>query len=56
MEVVEKDIINSDFIFQSDYLFSSPSLAASIVMGRNANGRTEWKTIDNRTIKDFEEA
>ena len=29
--------------FTQDYSFSSPSTAATIVMGRNANGRTEWK-------------
>ena len=36
-------------------LFTSPSLAAAIVMGRNANGRTEWKTPDGKTIRDLEE-
>ena len=51
----DNEIISSDFIFLSDYVFSSPSLAASVVMGRSANGRTEWKTIDNRSIKDIEE-
>lgn len=37
-----------------DYLFSSPSAAASIVMGRNANGLNEWKLKDGTTLKDFE--
>jgi hypothetical protein len=54
-KLIDNEIISSDFIFLSDYLFSSPSLAASVVMGRSANGRTEWKTIDNRSIKDIEE-
>ena len=26
-----------------DYSFSSPSLAASVLLGRSANGRIEWK-------------
>lgn len=54
-KLIEKEIINSDFVFLSDYVFTSPSVAAAVVMGRSANGRTEWKTIDNRSIKDIEE-
>jgi hypothetical protein len=40
--------------FPDDCIFSSPSTAASIVLGRNANGLTEWKLKDGRTLKDFE--
>lgn len=40
--------------FPDDYIFSSPSTAASIVLGRNANGLTEWKQKDGKTLKDFE--
>jgi hypothetical protein len=40
--------------FPEDYIFSSPSTAAVIVMGRNANGLTEWKQKDGKTLKDFE--
>lgn len=54
--LIEKGIVSTDYIFQNDYIFTSPSLAASVVMGRSANGRTEWKTIDGRCIKDIEEA
>lgn len=54
-KLIEKDIVDSGFHFCKDYIFTSPSLAASIVMGRNANGRTEWKTIDNKTLKSIEE-
>ena len=47
--------INSNvIILQEDYLFSSPSAAASIVMGRNANGLNEWKLKDGITLKEFE--
>jgi hypothetical protein len=45
---------NGDIVFPDDYLFSSPSAAASIVMGRNSNGLTEWKLKDGTTLKDFE--
>jgi hypothetical protein len=41
--------------FPDDYIFSSPSTAASIVLGRNANGLTEWKAKGRQeTLKDFE--
>ena len=42
------------FEFSDDYIFSSPSTAAVMVMGRNANGLTEWKNKDGKTLKDFE--
>ena len=50
-----KPLLNTEFHFLKDYIFTSPSLAAAVVMGRNANGRTEWKTSDHKTIKDIEE-
>lgn len=40
--------------FPEDYIFSSPSTAASIVLGRNANGLTEWKQKGGKTLKEFE--
>ncbi|MFT5773365.1 MAG: hypothetical protein ACI9ZX_002772 [Algoriphagus sp.] len=40
--------------FPEDYIFSSPSTAASIVLGRNANGLTEWKLKNGKTLKEFE--
>ena len=54
-KLVNKGIVDQEFLFVSDYVFTSPSLAAAIVMGRNANGRTEWKTVENKSIKDIEE-
>lgn len=48
--VYEKDF----YIFSDDYIFSSPSTAATIVMGRNANGLTEWKNTNGKTLKDYE--
>lgn len=53
--LIDKNIIDSDLKFTKDYIFTSPSLAAAIVMGRNANGRTEWKTNEHQSIKDIEE-
>lgn len=40
--------------FPEDFIFTSPSTAASIVLGRNANGLTEWKQKGGKTLKEFE--
>ena len=56
-QLIEKGIIgvkNEEMEFFEDYVFSSPSTAAVMVMGRNANGLTEWKLKNGRTLKDFE--
>lgn len=51
----KKGIIDVNQKMTRDYIFTSPSLAAAIVMGRNANGRTEWKNDNHKSIKDIEE-
>lgn len=52
----ESIIISSDnkLVLNEDYLFSSPSMAAAIVLGRNANGLEEWKLKNGQTLKGFE--
>lgn len=55
--LIDKGIINitSDgWTLADDYIFGSPSTAASIVMGRSANGLLEWKLSDGRTLKGYE--
>lgn len=42
--------------FTQDYVFSSPSTAAALVLGRSANGRIEWKDAQGRTLKALQEA
>ena len=39
-----------------DYPFSSPSAAASVLLGSNRNGRTDWKDVKGRTLKELQEA
>ncbi len=51
-EVIKKE--QDNMIFTQDYLFSSPSAAAMVVLGRSANGRTEWKTKEGKMLKDIE--
>ncbi len=41
-------------ILKQDYLFSSSSSAAMILMGRSANGLTEWKMKSGKTLQEFE--
>jgi len=45
-QLVEKEIIK-ERIFQADYEFGSISLAASVVLGRNARGQKEWVDSNN---------
>jgi hypothetical protein len=44
------------FVFAQDYVFSSPSTAAGVVLGHSSNGRTNWKTADGRTLREVQEA
>ena len=37
-------------VFTRDYLFSSPSMAATALQGRSANGWVEWKDSIGRTL------
>ena len=37
-------------VFMEDYIFSSPSTAAGVVLARSANGWREWKFNDGRTL------
>ena len=54
--LIDNGIVDSDFTFVKDYVFNSPSSAADIVMGRSANGLTEWKTEDGQILKNTLEA
>jgi Domain of unknown function (DUF4357) len=38
-----------------DYAFDSPSQAAAVLLGRSANGRTEWTDENGRTLKSIQE-
>lgn len=41
-------------VFARDTEFSSPSFAAAVVRGGNANGQTEWLDSEGRTLKAIE--
>ena len=47
-EVLRKvDAVNQ---FTSNYIFSTPSRAAAVVLAREANGWIEWKYEDGKTL------
>ena len=55
--IKEKCIENNeiiDGILQKDKLFSSPSYAASFVLGRSINGKELWKTKEGFSLNDLE--
>ena len=41
-------------ILKKDFPFDSPSLAASVMLGRSSNGRTEWKDEHGKALKELE--
>ena len=45
----KRGVINDTWTFVSNYTFHSPSQAASVVAGRNTNGRTAW--VDARGMQ-----
>lgn len=59
MSVIRRELIETGvlkdageaFVFAQDYFFNSPSTAAGVVLGRPANGRTEWKNSKGETLK-----
>lgn len=58
-ELKERGVIKvegSALVFTQDFSFSSPSTAASVILGRAANGRTEWKDKQGRVLKALQEA
>jgi hypothetical protein len=55
--LLEKGVLRRDgdfLVFTSSYSFSSPSSAASAVIGASANGRILWKLPDGHTYAEWE--
>lgn len=52
-KLLNEDILIRDgdlYRFTDDFVFSSPSSAAAIVLGRSANGWIEWKYPNEKTL------
>jgi hypothetical protein len=46
---------NNQYVFMQDYVFSSPSSSAGMILGRPSNGRIEWKDKNKKTLKELQE-
>lgn len=53
-KLISENIIDSAFTFTKDYIFSSPSTAASIISGNSTNGKIAWRNSQGMTLKDYE--
>lgn len=53
-ESVISPLSEGNIRFLHDYVFRSPSRAAAVVLGRNANGRDAWKTKTGKSLKDLQ--
>lgn len=40
--------------FSQDFEFASPSAAAAVISGGNANGLTSWKNVEGKTLKEID--
>ena len=51
---MDRGVVQADgragLVFAKDHLFQTPSSAAIVLMGRNANGWTEWKNASGLTL------
>lgn len=50
----QKADINENGILQEEVLFKSPSYAASFILGMNTNGKTDWKTVEGKTLSSLD--
>ena len=55
--LLDKGVLRQEgdsLILTSDYSFSSPTAAASVMRGASSNGRSSWKLPDGRTYGEWE--
>lgn len=52
-DMLEQDGVIKSGVFQRDHGFSSPSAAASVVLGNSSNGRLLWKTAGGVKLGDL---
>lgn len=41
------------YLLEEDVTFSSPSLAAAVMLGKECNGKVLWRTEDGQMLKDI---
>lgn len=47
-------IFSENYELSEDYVFNSPSQAAGVVLGKSANGLTEWRINSGMNLKNYE--
>ena len=55
-KLIEEGILEKKgeyLVFVNDFVFNSPSMAAAVVVGGNANGWNEWKTKTGKTLDEI---
>ena len=55
-ELLRKNLIEQSgdkYVFKENYIATSPSAAAILVLGRSANGWSEWKTYEGKLLSDY---
>lgn len=54
--LIEKGILikkDNHYKFTEDHIFSSPSTAGGVILGRATNGWTKWRNSDGKTLDDI---
>lgn len=57
-ELIEQGVLvreGTGYRLAQDYVFSSPSLAAGILLGNSVNGLTAWKTASGKALKEMKQ-
>ncbi|WP_419545132.1 GIY-YIG nuclease family protein [Odoribacter laneus] len=55
-ELIQSGILTLDgeaYRFTEDYVFSSPSTAGGVILGRSTNGWTKWRTVNGKTLDEM---
>ena len=55
-ELIKSGILEEQdqlYVFKQNYAFSSPSLAASVLLGENVNGQIYWRDYRGKTFKEL---
>jgi len=58
-DLINKGVLSAKdghYVFTENYVFTSPSAAAAVVLGRNSNGRMCWKDSAGKTLKAIQTA
>lgn len=55
-ELIQSGILVEDgeaYRFTEDYVFSSPSTAGGVILGRSTNGWTKWRNVNGKTLDEM---